>query len=166
MNQLKTILTALTIILSATTSLAAELGKPMNPDIVKFFNEFSYEKIDLADKFYAEDIYFVDPLGEIKGLKDIKAYYKNLYANVISIRFEFSSVVTQGDEQVGMWTMYLRAKNLNGGNEIAVKGNSHVKYKNGKAVYHRDYFDMGEFIYEHVPVLNSIIGFIKKKLKH
>jgi len=141
-------------------------GKPVNPDIVKFFNEFSYEKIDLADQFYAQDIHFEDPLGEIRGLPAMKAYYRNLYENVISIRFDFSSVVTQGDEQVGVWTMYLKAKNLNGGQEIAVKGTSHVKYKNGRAVYHRDYFDMGEFIYEHIPFVSSVVKFIKQKLKH
>ena len=137
------------------------------PDIAKFFNEFSYDKIDLADTFYAEDVVFEDPLGKITGLKDLKKYYAGLYKNVISIRFEFSSVIRQGDEEVGIWVMYLKAKSLNGGEEIALKGNSHVRYNaEGKAIYHRDYFDMGEFIYEHVPVLGSIIRVVKGKLKH
>ena len=30
--------------------------------------------------------------------------------------------------------------------------------------YHRDYFDMGEFIYERVPVLGSVIRAIKRRL--
>jgi hypothetical protein len=73
-------------------------------------------------------------------------------------------VITEGDRQVGIWTMYLRAKNLNGGEEVVVKGNSHVIYKNGKAVYHRDYFDMGAFIYEHIPIVGAIIRKIKSML--
>jgi hypothetical protein len=85
---------------------------------------------------------------------------------VISIRFEFSSVIEQDDEQVGVWVMFLRAKGIKNGEEISVPGTSHIKYKNGKAVYHRDYFDMGAFIYEHVPILGSLINFIKSKLAH
>lgn len=135
-------------------------------DIAKFFNEFSYEKIDLADTFYDEKIEFHDPLGSIYGLKDIKAYYAKLYKEVISIRFEFTSVVTQGEEQVGIWIMHLRAKGIKNGQEISVPGSSHIKYKNGKAIYHRDYFDMGAFVYEHVPVLSRVIKFIKGKLAH
>ena len=137
------------------------------PNIEKFFNEFSYENIDLADSFYAEDVVFEDPLGRVEGLTRLKDHYRNLYKNVIEIRFDFSSVVTQGNEQVGVWVMYLKAKGLNGGREIALKGNSHVKYNEaGKAVYHRDYFDMGEFVYEQIPVLKNIIQFVKNQLKH
>ena len=137
------------------------------PDIAKFFNDFSYQNIDLADSFYAEDVVFEDPLGRIEGLKGLKDYYRKLYKNVVAIRFEFSSVITQGNEQVGVWVMYLKAKGLNGGEEIALKGNSHVRYNEaGKAIYHRDYFDMGEFIYEHVPVLKNVIQIVKRQLKH
>jgi limonene-1,2-epoxide hydrolase len=154
------------LILSVTFSAMSSGASVNNPDIKKFFNEFGSNNIDLADSFYAEDIVFEDPLGKITGLKNIKDYYRNLYKNVTSIRFDFESVVTQGDEQVGIWTMHLKASGLNGGNEVVVKGNSFVRYKNGKAVYHRDYFDMGEFIYDHIPVLKQILGFIKQKLKH
>jgi len=142
----------------------AEDVVPANPDIAKFFNEFGKDNIDLADSFYAEDIHFQDPIVDIKGLQPLKDYYAGLYKNVISIRFEFHDVITQGDHQVGIWTMYLRAKNLNGGKEVMVKGNSHVIYKNGKAIYHRDYFDMGAFIYEHIPVVGAIIRKIKSML--
>ena len=137
------------------------------PDIAKFFNEFSYENIDLADSFYAKDVVFEDPLGRIEGLADLKKYYAGLYKSVITIRFEFSSVIRQGNEEVGIWVMHLKTEKLNGGKEFALKGNSHVRYNaEGKVVYHRDYFDMGEFIYEQVPILSSLIQFIKKRLKH
>jgi hypothetical protein len=36
--------------------------------------------------------------------------------------------------------------------------------KDGKVISDRDYFDMGEFIYERVPVLRSVIGYIKRKM--
>jgi limonene-1,2-epoxide hydrolase len=154
------------LLLMAQTSAASEttVKSTSHPDIREFFNKFSKDNIDLADEFYAADIHFEDPLVDIKGLPELKQYYAGLYKNVISIRFDFHDVVTEGDKQIGVWTMYLRAKNLNGGEEVAVKGNSYVIYKNGKAVYHRDYFDMGAFIYEHIPVLGAVIRKIKAML--
>ncbi len=137
------------------------------PSIDKFFNDFSYENIDSIDTFYSENAVFEDPLGAIKGRKNIKAYLGKLYKNVISIRFEFSKVIREGNEEVGLWTMYLKSKNLNGGEEFPLKGNTHIRYNSeGLAEYHCDYYDMGEFIYEQVPLLRNVIGLIKNKLKH
>lgn len=135
-----------------------------NMDIKEFFNKFDKNNVDLADKFYHPNVEFNDPIVSIKGIENLKKYYANLYKNVTAIRFEFSSLITQGDEQVAVWVMYLKAKGLNGGNEVALKGNSHIRYKDGLAIYHRDYFDMGEFIYENIPVLGSIIRKIKSLL--
>jgi len=34
-------------------------------------------------------------------------------------------------------------------------------------IYHRDYFDMGAFVYENIPVLGSVVRYTKKRLsKH
>jgi hypothetical protein len=32
-------------------------------------------------------------------------------------------------------------------------------------MFHRDYFDLGEFVYERIPVLNSVVKFIKNRMK-
>jgi len=117
----------------------------------------------LVDRFYAENTHFLDPVVDLKGRNAVREYYRSLYENVESIRFEFSGKVTQGQEQVAFWTMILRAKRLNGGKEIRVIGNSHFQFdpSTGLAVYHRDYFDMGEFIYERIPVVGGLIRYIK-----
>ena len=49
---------------------------------------------------------------------------------------------------------------------MAVDGISTIRFggKEGKAVYHRDYYDMGEFVYERIPVVKNIIKLIKKKM--
>ena len=66
------------------------------------------------------------------------------------------------------WTMTLTAEGLNGGEPVSVIGISHLTFdeKTDLVIYHRDYFDMGAFIYEQVPVLGSIVRMIKRKLAH
>ena len=65
--------------------------------------------------------------------------------------------------------MELRAKGLKGGERVLLDGTSHIRYggESGKVIYHRDYFDMGAFVYENIPVLGPIVRYTKKRLsKH
>jgi ketosteroid isomerase-like protein len=104
-------------------------------------------------------------VGMIKGSGKIKKYYENMYKNVNSIRFDFSHFVESGDDVVGVWKMTLETDKLNSGKPIIVDGTSVIKFKNGKAIYHRDYFDMGVFVYENIPVLGFMVKTIKDRFK-
>jgi len=136
--------------------------KPMT--VVEFFNKATYENMETICKdFYANDVKFIDPLGEISGIDNIIRYYKNLYENVISIRFEPLNDFEKNNERVFVWQMHLKHKKVGDGDPIIVDGVSVFKYEGGKVVYHRDYFDLGAMIYEKVPVLGSLIKWIRKK---
>ena len=135
-----------------------------NPSIPDFFNGLNKDTMGRLDDFYAADVLFRDPVSEIRGVAGIKAYYAKMYENLVSIRFDFDKEVGQGDEIVAPWVMHMRHKGLDGGKEIVVPGVTHIKFKNGKAVYHRDYFDMGAFVYEHVPVIGAGVRYVKRKV--
>jgi len=138
-------------------------------EIESLFNNFNRDTIYLADDFYDPNVVFRDPLVELKGRESLKAYYMEMYQNVTSIRFDFSGGIEKGEEVVIFWTMELRTKGLKGGEPVLLDGASHIKYggDSGKVIYHRDYFDMGAFVYENVPVLGSIVRYTKKRLsKH
>jgi hypothetical protein len=138
-------------------------------EIESLFNNFNSDTLDLADDFYDPDVVFKDPIVELKGRDRLKAYYADMYENVTSIRFDFSGGIEQDEEAVVFWTMVVRAKGFKGGEPVFLDGSSHIKFggESGKAVYHRDYFDMGAFVYENIPVLGSIVRYTKKRLgKH
>ena len=62
------------------------------------------------------------------------------------------------------WTMFLRHPKLRSGETIRVEGASYLKTRNGRIYYHRDYFDMGAMLYEHLPLLGRVVNTIKHKL--
>lgn len=129
------------------------------------FEKLNKDTMHLIPEFYAEDVEFHDPVGMIKGSKNITKYYENMYKNVKTIKFDFSQFVESGDMVVGVWKMTLVTDKLNGGEPIVVDGNSVIKFKDGKAIYHRDYFDMGAFAYENIPVLGFVVKKIKERFK-
>ena len=51
------------------------------------------------------------------------------------------------------------------GKPISVQGTSHIRFTD-KVYFHQDYFDGGALLYEHVPVLGSIIQQLKKRMAY
>jgi hypothetical protein len=130
------------------------------------WNGLRADKLNILDDYYDTSIKFEDPLGAISGLKALKEYYAHMYKSVEEIKFDFDDVMNDENQQFVTWTMSLKAKNFGGGKVIKTKGASIIKFSpvSGKVIYHRDYFDSGEFIYENVPGLRLLHKFIKSQL--
>lgn len=134
--------------------------------IEKVFNELRADNIEILNDFYDKKALFIDPIGEHKGLDAVKDYYRGIYQGVEDIRFEFSEIISNENHHVAVWKMILVTPNLNSGKPVILHGNSVIKFnESGLVSYHRDYFDMGEFIYQHIPILGSLIKYIKNRLK-
>lgn len=155
---------ALLISFSTWGQSMKELGN--KEKIQFFFEKLSKDNMTLVDEFYHPEVDFTDPVGSIKGSKKIKAYYGSMYKNVKQINFKFNNFYESGNTVVAIWTMTLETEQLNSGIPFSVDGNSVIKFDDtGKAIYHRDYFDMGAFIYERLPVIGFVIKKIKKRLE-
>lgn len=129
-----------------------------------------YQKLDAGNletlqDVYREDIRFVDPAHEIKGLEELTIYFHHLYQGVDHIEFDFSPpLVTEGRGSV-RWEMKFSHRRLARGKTLAVEGVSYIEYdEQGKVFFHRDYFDLGQMLYEHVPLLGRLVLYIKKRL--
>lgn len=153
------IVVALTLFANLTVSAD---GAPM--DITEFFNKARYENMEeLCREFYDENVEFADPIGTVSGIEEMIRYYKHMYKNVIDIKFVPINEFQKENEKVFVWKMFLKHKRIKSGEEIAVDGMSIFRYENDKVIYHRDYFDAATMIYENIPILGSIIGYIKSK---
>ena len=61
--------------------------------------------------------------------------------------------------------MTFRHKSLAGGKTILVSGTTFLRLNDDNKVYfHRDYFDLGEMLYEHLPLLGRLLTTIKGRL--
>jgi len=130
------------------------------------FNEFNGKNLEILNSFYAPDVLFIDPVTQVRGLGELKKYYQHAYKNVLNIRFDFSEMIQEGNQVVGVWVMQLAAKGLNKGRSFPVHGSSLMKFNSAALVeYHRDYVDMGEMIYEKLPVQGFVIQQVKKLLR-
>ena len=100
----------------------------------------------------------------VQGLPAFQDYIANLYANVTDCRFQFGQ--PQGDLQLMYvdWQMQFIHPRLAGGQAISVPGVSQLQWQDGKVLKHRDFFDGGAVLYEHVPVLGQVIRLLKRRM--
>lgn len=128
------------------------------------FATLNKDNLYLLGELYSDDVVFRDPLHHVQGLTAMQRYFAKLYANVEALRFEFHGFdrVSAGEGYL-RWTMRYRHPRLRGGAEISVEGCSHLLWRD-KVYQHRDYFDAGALIYEHLPVLGGVIAWLKRRL--
>ena len=129
------------------------------------FAELDRHNLERLAELYSEDIHFHDPLHEIQGLVALREYFEQLYANISDLRYEFSGF-DQVDEGEGYlrWTLHYRHPRLAGGQLVSVEGCSYLRWYDGRVYRHRDYFDAGNLLYEHIPILGSAIRWLKGRL--
>ena len=138
----------------------------MKPLIVEQFNEM-YQTLDkdnmqLLRGVYSDDIIFVDALHEIQGIDALEKYFASMYQNLEYCRFDIHDVQSGESSAYLSWKMDYAHPKLGGGKNISVDGVTHLKFDD-KVTYHRDYADMGQMLYENIPVLGSAIRFFKKQ---
>lgn len=128
----------------------------------RFYTDLSSMKVDDLCSIYEKNVVFIDPIDTHHGIDSVKKYFSLLLQNTKHCQFTIHSTNKIGDNSVVIkWTMTYATKRLNGGNPVSVEGITWLDILDDKIILHRDYFDLGQMIYENVPLL----GFFVKKVK-
>lgn len=132
-------------------------------DFCQIYQTLAKDNLDKLGLVYQQDVIFIDPVHQLQGLNALTAYFSNLYKNMLVCRFTIEQVVAAEQQASVIWTMHYRHSKINNGNSVAVNGCSFLKY-NDKIFYHRDFFDMGQMLYEQLPLLGGAISMVKKRI--
>lgn len=134
--------------------------------IRELYNVFDGKNLSILENYYSQSVFFQDPTYSLKGLEALKAYYTHAYKHVIAIHFEFADIFNSENKYSASWTMTIRVRGLNAGKEYKVSGNSILHFdQEGLIEYHRDFLDLGEMVYERIPVQGFLIAKIKQRLR-
>jgi hypothetical protein len=130
---------------------------------IKTYQQLNIHSLGLLSHLYRDDVRFQDPFRRVIGLPALTDYFAELYRHVESCSFTFDDTVQQPQAASLTWTMSLKHPRLNGGALITVPGSTFIKFDE-KVFYHRDYFDGGAMLYEHLPLIGFVIRAIKERV--
>lgn len=131
---------------------------------IETYQHLAVDNLSNLETIYHQDIVFQDPLHMISGFNNLADYFAQLYQNVTACNFVIKQVIQQDNHAALYWTMTYQHKHLNGGQSIEVEGHSIVVGEDNKVIYHRDYIDLGQMLYEHIPLLGGVIRWLKKRV--
>ena len=130
-------------------------------DFVQCFNEMGAQYWpESLDKIYAPEIVFEDPFHRFDNFEKLKAYFAKMNPNVKSMNFEVIRCIENQNTACIEWIMHLELKTPKNF-KMQLPGSSVLEF-NEKIHFHRDYFDAGQFLYEKIPGIGSLIRLIKK----
>ena len=115
---------------------------------------------------YASDVLFKDPVHQVCGLDAMQAYFAQVSQNLQECRFHFDTRLIEDAKASLWWHMTFRHPRLAGGKPLTLRGSSllHMDLTADRITYHEDCYDLGAMVYEQVPLLGSVIRYIKAGL--
>jgi hypothetical protein len=135
------------------------------PRLVQFYEQMRRPD-DLArlNGVYAPRARFKDPFNEVQGLPAIEVVFAHMFRTVSSPRFVVTSQMVQGDQAFLVWDFRFQFK---GQQEVqTIRGASHLRFDaQGLVLDHRDYWDAAEELYEKLPVLGSVMRWLKRRAR-
>jgi hypothetical protein len=132
-----------------------------------FFSSFAPDRVQtLLPQTYAADVYFNDTLKAVRGIEALRHYLAESAGAVEDCRVQIHETTrTAHGEHLVRWSMMIRFKKLRRGVDTWTVGMSHLRFDaQGLVVYHQDYWNAADGIFQHIPLLGSAINAIKRRL--
>lgn len=130
---------------------------------ISTYASLNKNNLDSLREVYAPNVQFQDPSHCVQGVERLIDYFKNAYRPLLHCHFDIQEQHLVGEDAWLVWQMNFAHPRLRGGASILVEGASHLKLLD-QVVYHRDYFDMGQMLYENIPLLGLGIGWMKRRI--
>ena len=130
--------------------------------LVHFFTTISPASLPGLGDIYAAGARFKDPFNDVYGLPAIAAIFAHMFRQVDAPRFVVTGTVLQEEQAFLTWEFRFRMKRFSR-EEHCIEGGTHVLFDaDGKVSVHRDYWDAAEELYEKLPVLGSLMRWLKR----
>jgi steroid Delta-isomerase len=144
------------------TNQAKSAYSPALQKAIDYFEHLSVEDVKRMSSFYSDDAYFKDPFNEVRGVHAITKIFDHMFVKVNGPRFVIVSVIPGENEAFLSWDFFLTFKGETKPRKI--HGATHLKFaSDGRIASHRDYWDAAEELYEKLPLVGSIMRFLKKQ---
>ncbi len=134
--------------------------------IVETFRNLTPAGVELLGAIYESQARFKDPFNEVQGLAEIQRIFRHMYVTLNDPHFLVTGCIVQGSQCFLAWEFRFSHSRLKGGREQCIRGGSHlVLSESGRIVVHRDYWDAAEEVYEKLPVVGSVMRWLKRQAR-
>ncbi len=130
--------------------------------VVKWYEQLSPETLAQLDAVYSPSARFKDPFNDVRGVHAIRKVFVHMFARLDAPRFVVTRRVVDGAHAMLVWDFTFRFRGES--QERCIHGATHLQFgPDGRILLHRDYWDAAEELYEKLPVLGSLMRWLKRR---
>ena len=119
------------------------------------------------------EAFFKDPFNEVRGVSAIQRIFAAMFSQVRLPRFRVLRAVQSGKaphwerEAFLTWEFDFYLQNYATQQLQTIRGSTHLQFnEDGRIIYHRDYWDAAEELYEKLPILGGLMRWLKRRAQH
>ncbi|MGL4232479.1 MAG: nuclear transport factor 2 family protein [Casimicrobium sp.] len=133
--------------------------------IVTFYETLTEQTLPQLRELYAANAYFKDPFNEVNNIAAVEKIFVHMFVSLHEPRFVVTTKIAQGSEAFLIWDFKFRIKKYKPNETQTIRGASHLRFDEaGSVVFHRDYWDAAEELYEKLPLIGTVIRFAKRRV--
>lgn len=134
--------------------------------IVQFFEALQPADVASMGAFYTAEAWFKDPFNEARGVAEVQAVFRHMYAALDQPHFVVTGQLVDGAQCFLTWNFVFRFKRFSPAVWQTVRGGSHLQLNaDGLITSHRDYWDAAEELYEKLPAVGSLMRWLKRRAR-
>ena len=138
--------------------------QPAVERLVQFFEQLKPQDLQRLPEIYAPEARFKDPFNEVQGLAEIERIFAHMFESLDAPHFIVTERIVQGQQCFLVWDFRFRFKRFDTQSWQTVRGGTHLAFNDaGLVTLHRDYWDAAEELYEKLPVVGSLMRWLKRR---
>jgi hypothetical protein len=132
--------------------------------LVHLFETIAPDTVAHLGHFYDAQARFIDPFNDVQGLHAIEHIFAHMFVALHAPRFVVTGQVLQGQQCFLTWDFHFRFKRFQTQTPQTIRGASHLVFsESGLVILHRDYWDAAQELYEKLPLVGTLMRWLKKR---
>jgi ketosteroid isomerase-like protein len=132
--------------------------------LAHFFEALNPASVAELARYYASDARFKDPFNDVRGTPAIEKIFGHMFEALEEPHFVVTGQVVQGLQCFMTWEFRFGFKRFQQGQTQCILGASHLVFsEQGLVTLHRDYWDAAEELYEKLPLVGSLMRWLKRR---
>jgi len=141
------------------------MNTPRTQQVIDQFKSLNQQSVCQLINLYASDALFKDPFNEVRGHVAIKHIFMHMFTQVNNPKFVIKSVLENSSQTCLTWEFLFQLKSSPNKIEL-IRGCTWFTFNERDLIIeHRDYWDAAEELYEKLPLIGSLMKWLKKRAK-
>lgn len=131
--------------------------------LIALYEQLTPAHLAQLGDYYAPDAQFKDPFNDVRGVPAITQVFAHMFETLDQPRFVVTQHIVQGEQAFLAWEFHFRMRRWRPQVAQSICGATLVHFDaQGRVTLHRDYWDAAEELYEKLPLLGTLMRWLRK----